>query len=512
MNRQQQSRSNTEPPSKSERWGPEIYLHVEFRMSWGGKKNQQQQPKSHQLTYRSRALRDRAPNFPRQVPAPNTNYLEAIHQFEQSQSRRRAAQAQLQPSSNPFRYHQLQEYYRPLPPPQPQQQQHHQIQPQHHQQVPIIREPQPRQTRADARPGASAAHERGRSAPPPIGENPWDVTTPYLPPAAPAPPCLPAASQSDLSELARRKPLPAPPEKFRLGEGRQPWSTWSVPEGFDLSNFDYHDDDGEEEEVVRPATAGAAAAPASQRRRRRRGSSSSVVEQGMVMGLEGSLAPPPRDHVDRNSAAFVTSPSMVSTFSPEPSAGAGRREVGGPAEAGQEGEGGTGTTTTTRDLETGRARDLGALSAAMMTVDNGFEGQWWFRGGRESVLDMKLGGTTDSRRGDAGQEEEEEEEEDDRPPMSATAGPMDEHTPMPVALPVPEREERGRTDDGLLRPISGLGERSGGSGGSGGLASGMVSPLTEDARSPELLPAVPALTRSWSTRSEELWFRERWGR
>lgn len=40
-----------------------------------------------------------------------------------------------------------------------------------------------------------------------------------------------------------------------------------------------------------------------------------------------------------------------------------------------------------RDLDPARVHDLGALSAAMMTIDNGFESQWWNQGERLSTAD-----------------------------------------------------------------------------------------------------------------------------
>ncbi|KAL1836088.1 hypothetical protein VTJ49DRAFT_5601 [Mycothermus thermophilus] len=413
-----QRRAFTQPSPKSERWGPEIYLHLEFRMSWGKK---QQSPKNHQLTYRSRGMRDRATPFPRQVPAANTNYLAAIHNFEEQRQSRIRDFHQTRAANDPLRHHQLQEYYQVVPP-QPQQQ------------VPIIREPQ-RPTRANARP----TYERGRSAPPPIGENPWDVSV-NVPP-------LPV-SNSDLSPSAwdaRRKPLPAPPSQFRLGEGCHPWSTWSVPDGFDP---DASPDDDNDDDVNNSG----------QRTARRR------------LPLS-TLAPPPRDAIDRNSAAFATNPTMVSTFSPEPAAGAINATITTSSSSPSP------SRLRTRDLETGRARELGALSAAMMTVDNGFESQWWFQGKRDTVYSDGAQ-TAGSPPGIADREvrrekeEEDDDDDDDSPPvpMSATAGPLE--TPMIVP-------------------------------------SGVVSPLSDAAFSPAQVPASLVLQRSMSTRSEELWLWEK---
>src|SRR5690348_16482588 len=102
-----QTQTQTQTQTRTERWGSEIYVHLEFRVSWG-KKNQP--AKNHQVTYRSRGARQRSPVFPRQVPAPDTNYLAAIHNFDQRQSRIREVR-QSYFNNNPNRHHQMQEYY-----------------------------------------------------------------------------------------------------------------------------------------------------------------------------------------------------------------------------------------------------------------------------------------------------------------------------------------------------------------------------------------------------------------
>lgn len=358
-----------ESPTRNKQWGPEIFLHLEFRVSWGGKK--QPPAKNHQITYRSRGLRERAPVFPRQVPAPNTNYLAAIHTFDSRQSRVREWRENC--ATSPNRHHQMQEYY------QGEQQRTHL-------QIPEIREPEPepeqeRPTRADA----PSSHERGRSAPPPLGENPWDVNVSQN-----------QARASDLNRQwgeIRRKPLPAPPSEFRLGDGGQPWSNWSLPVGYD-PDMHPQDDDDEKHLPVRSDTAGG-----------------------------------------RNSTTYATNPTIVSVFSPEPA-----------------------PQPRARDLETGRARDLGALSAAMMTIDNGFENQWWNQGNRETVY-------TD----------EQPRTPDDSPIQRWSTGPMNETPILPASPPR--------------------------------LPTGIVSPMTEAALSPAVQPSI--LQRTMSTRSEELWFRER---
>ena len=178
-------------PPASESRGPQIYVHVEFGVSWT-----RRPAKKHEMTYVSRGLRERNTGFPRQVPAPNTNYLAAIHDFEQHQSRtgqlRRA-----QTDNDPQSHHQMQEYY----------------QVGHHDYLPP-QEQQPRHPRG----GSRHPHERGQSAPPPIGENPWDVNV-SQDPAGGAEPSADSRPQPD-----PWKALPAEPSQFRLGEGGMPWS------------------------------------------------------------------------------------------------------------------------------------------------------------------------------------------------------------------------------------------------------------------------------------------------
>ncbi|OHE98523.1 hypothetical protein CORC01_06144 [Colletotrichum orchidophilum] len=45
----------------------------------------------------------------------------------------------------------------------------------------------------------------------------------------------------------------------------------------------------------------------------------------------------------------------------------------------------TNATQVSRDRDDGRRQELEALSAAMVTVDNGFENQWWYQGERQQI-------------------------------------------------------------------------------------------------------------------------------
>jgi len=298
-------------PPNSERRGPQFYLHVEFGLSW----NSKQAPKNHEVTYRSRGMRERTPAFPRQVPATNTNYLAAIRDFEARQTAARESRA-LQPHaiSDPHHgaYHQMQEYYQS------------EIQQQEGQPPAIQLQDLGRQSRASSR----SSHERGRSAPPPIGDNPWDVTVPQ-------PAVVIESSRSTLEPSAPNqwKSLPAEPSQFRLGEDGMPWSSLSWPMGYDPAT------DTEDEP----------AGPSSRPSARLTNRSASV-----------------NDVHERTAFAYAAPPLTVSAASPN-------------------------TTTASRPLRNDdptRVRDLETLSAALVTVDNGFENQWWNQGQREVVREV----------------------------------------------------------------------------------------------------------------------------
>jgi hypothetical protein len=345
------------------------------------------------------------------VPAPNTNYLAAIHNFDQRQARLRENR-----QNNPLRHHQMQEYYQGEELREQQRQQARQQQPRQqprtHLQVPVIQEPE-RQTRADTR---SSSAERGRSAPPPIGENPWDVNIPHLQTRN----SQMTPSDRNPAEI-RRKPLPAPPSQFRLGDGGQPWSTWSLPDGYDP---DTHPKD-EEEDYGTYGTF-------------------DTYEDIPVISEPG----------DRNSTTYATNPTMVSTFSPDPTF------VPEPTITISQ-EPSSSSAPVVRDVETGRAKELGALSAAMMTVDNGFETQWWNQGQRDTVF--------------------------------STAATDDPTTPD--ESPIHRWSSTGAAMSSTASPVEAR------------LPAGVVSPLTDAAFSPAQVPAS-LLQRTLSTRSEELWFRE----
>ncbi|KAI1332232.1 hypothetical protein F5Y16DRAFT_170898 [Xylariaceae sp. FL0255] len=111
-----------------------------------------------------------------------------------------------------------------------------------------------------------------------------------------------------------------------------------------------------------------------------------------------------------------------------------------------------------------RTRDLEALSLAMMTVDNGFENQWWNQGGRQTLNWI--------------------------PPQSDTGDDNHRHLSTADAVLLSAAEPPSGMD--LLDPH--YSETS---------LRGLVSPLSEFS-SPSL-PFSNTLQRSLSTRSDELW-------
>ena len=263
---------------------PQVYVRVEFGLSWGADQPQ----RNHEVAYRSRGPRERLPPFPRQVPAPNTNYLSnTTHNH----------------AAVPYDWDMYHGYYAPPA---------YHLEPTHHLQQPQHAEPR-RSSRSESR----SSHERGQSAPPPFANNAWDVNVSQAQQVAYQ---TPRAGRSTRQPPEVWKALPEVPSHFRLGEDSSvPWGTWSVPYGYDA---EAHPQDDEHHRPSITTT---------------------------VAGPSGS------------NVASATSPTEVSTFSPGPS---------GPG---------------FRPDDPGRVQELEALGAALMTVDNGFENQWWYQGQREAV-------------------------------------------------------------------------------------------------------------------------------
>ncbi|EEU35018.1 uncharacterized protein NECHADRAFT_92385 [Fusarium vanettenii 77-13-4] len=281
---------------------PAVYVHFELGVSWP-----KHLSKDRHITYISKSMRDRANQFPRQLPPVNTNYLAAPTQYQVAYQQP-VPQIQ-EPQAHPP--YQLTYYTNEIPPntynrdpvtPAPAQTVQYQPyqpvqQPQHYSQeyyapVASVQPPvEEEEVRGSSRSMSRSSHERGRSAPPPFNDSPWDVGS--------------SSNSQGVPQLW--KALPATPNQYRLGEDNMPWSTWSFPMGYN-ENEDEGDDG----------------------------------ERGESRSREASIR---------------------ATWGPEfPGEPARRPE--------------------SDDRHRGKAKDIQSLATALMTVDNGFEDQWWYQGPR----------------------------------------------------------------------------------------------------------------------------------
>ncbi|KAL1899120.1 hypothetical protein Sste5346_003042 [Sporothrix stenoceras] len=367
---------SSQSQSQSTHHRPQVYVHVEFGVSWTSR----HVPNNHVLSYKSRGLRDRLANFPREVPAPSTNYLSSSvppqlqpghhssfddfttsrrheqqkqrerhavwdsletqrrrehHQQTQNRHREELAQARYNQQQQQKRRSQNQQQLQQLQT-QPQLQQQPQ-QPQQQSQLsqlylstryqsrmglaPVDEEQRSSRSSRDSR----SSHERGHSEPPPLSGSPWDITTGdasvlplnfggsrYAVPVSGAGPARSGAQPQIW------KDLPELPTRYRLGEGL-PWSQ-GLPEP------DVDPDD----ERLRPRSQPEA------------GDSSSIHQS-----LDYSPFRP-----------FANRPTVLPIQTADVE------------------------TQRQLDIDSQRKRDLEALSSAMMTIDNGFESQWWNQGKR----------------------------------------------------------------------------------------------------------------------------------
>lgn len=295
-------------------------------MSWTG----QHPPRRRGFEYKSRALRERNPDFPRHVAAPTTNYLAA------------SSSAQPFPQNEPI----PQVYFQYAPQSQGQQSYVDQPRdrsrepqlPQHHSTSYLMPEPvEPVRGRArhiEAIPeppplgpfpeqqrtlSSGARHERGSSAPPPLSENHWDVVGQNESAQHPEQPSnhqIPAEQQR-ISNVW--KDLPEVPTRFRLGEDGMPWDgAWTFPMGFEP-----------------------------------------YLEPDPYLRSESAHSSSPKASSARHSH------ERARTF-PETSGSSGTADVRSPV-----------FLSPARGDDPEQRRNLEALGSAMMTVDNGFENQWW---------------------------------------------------------------------------------------------------------------------------------------
>ncbi|KAI2602698.1 hypothetical protein GGR54DRAFT_633838 [Hypoxylon sp. NC1633] len=362
-----QSRNNRIQNERSNLSKPQIFVQLAFGVSWSPR----HAPQTHTVTYMSRNLKSarEAGNFPRQVPPPNTNFL-AVPEQRQHRSREHSGRHHQQRQQNRQHYHAHQSHAST----QARDPGRSRGQTGDHSTDSSRQRPR-HGSRSESR---GTLHERGRSAPPPFNDSPWDVHH------ASASAVFPSQAEAGGDQLQSWKALPAPPSQYRLGEDGLPWSAWAWPA--DAQG----DDDNEEEEE----------------------------EEEEVMN-------------------YGNNPTAVS-LSAEPL----RRD----------------------DVD--RARELESLSTAMMTVDNGFENQWWYQGQRESVESWWPRDTEDY----------EDHEDDARTITTAEAMLLAESEP-PSAL--------GPDEDQLLNLHA------------------LVSPISETSTPAQSFNRP--LYRSLTTRSEELW-------
>lgn len=275
---------------------PQIYVHFEFGVSWTSKSA----ARNHGITYMSRSLRDVRNAQPKQLPPANTNYLSHIADFYQYGQQPRHGHAvnhgQNHARHNPYEY--LNPHHQR---PHPQQQLQLEYYPQQSAGVVDVTDESHRHWRRNSR----SSHERGRSAPPPFNDSPWNET-----PEPPGPSALPRHRGYEGADI----PAAGSPSRFRLGGSGMPWSadTWPLA-----------------------------------------GSSS-----GSGSGVDA------RRERDEEVVPFANRPTTV-PLTP-----------------------GDSYPDRDRSEDPARVHDLGALSAAMMTVDNGFEDQWWNQGPRETTVTL----------------------------------------------------------------------------------------------------------------------------
>lgn len=388
---------------------PQVFVRVEFGVSW----SPQHSPRTRGLQYRSRGIRERSPNFPRQVAAPNTNYLAAvsIQQFQQQQAQQ-YAQSQQQLQQQQHQQHQ-QIQHRPVDRPQssrpphsqpprerPEQRRSKSKQIEQLQDKGIFQE-----SRRSSR-SSKSSHERGRSAPPPLSDNNWDVISPGTSSRAMQGSST-AAATATRSASNLWKDLPEVPSRFRLGEDGMPWDSLSFPLGWDP----YIEADD-------------------------------LLQEPSEHSFPYQDVPQPRRESPSTPEPPVRNPARV-TFS-MPTEEQHYRPY--------------------RQDDPERVRELEALGSAMMTIDNGFENQWWNQGERQPM------------------------------PFTPVAGDL--------IVPVHPPPSSGDTFQDQLAlgwqsylPPGAMDERL-----SFSTANNIVSPVSSGGTD-----GYPRLSRSLSTRSEELW-------
>ncbi|KAK8015897.1 hypothetical protein PG991_008785 [Apiospora marii] len=410
------SPSRSLPSERSHMAKPQIFVHLEFGVSWSHRHT----PRTHAVTYTSRNLRDSRDRgaFPRQLPPTNTNYLATLHHQQQwqreigehrHQARQHYQQTQHE-QSQPHQQQAQQSIYNSTPPAQPDGRRlgwewDRDSLERSHETTPDGQRNRRRESRSESR---GLSHERGNSAPPPINDSPWDAATGaslFAPPPAAATTAAAATAAAPTSHSRQNrtqeapriwKPLPEAPGRYRLGEDGLPWSAFAWP----VDPHGPDEDPGEPDYANQPA---------------------------------------PVDVAPRRS----------------------------------------------RVEDRAKAMELESLSAAMMTVDNGFESQWWYQGPREPMARLSR-----------------DQEEPQRLSM-ADAQLLNAAEPMSASAPPPEGWYAPTTPQNDGYDQFSTWDGHGTMGTSSGSIGGIVSPISTLSASPQ---QYRALHRTLTTRSEELFF------
>lgn len=307
---------------------PQVFVKLEFGVSWSA----QHAPRKHGLEFKSRALRERATHFPRHVPAPTTNYLaNAVPQHQYAHPPQDYPSTSI-PGPSDHRRSDPEQTAAQLNLLPPEEENSPFFQRSRSRQVNFAPEPEiryppipRRRSRATVRSPSLDRHDRGHSAPPPLSDNNWDVvhsqTAAY---ASTGSSTACATSQRPKSDVW--KDLPDLPSRFRLGEEDLPWEgTWTFPMGWEPFL--------EPDPYLQPSS------PHSSRPRSYQ---------------QAPARPESRDD------ELPSTPTVVKIESPVDS-------------------------PRLLQHDPSRRSDLEALGSAMMTVDNGFENQWWNQGQREVI-------------------------------------------------------------------------------------------------------------------------------
>ncbi|ETS84050.1 hypothetical protein PFICI_05926 [Pestalotiopsis fici W106-1] len=323
---QQQRRSNV-PSERNTISRPQMFMHLEFGLSW----SQRHAPQKHTITYTSRNLRDSRSrsSFPRQLPPPNANFLgpdASTYQPRPRASPDRSVHHYQQHQQQQQLQHHQQQRRRNYQQEQQEQEQEQRLQQQQQQQQQHIREHHRRQSRGYD-PSIQFAH-RPREV---------DDACGY------AQDHERRRSRSESRGLSHDRGHSAPPPFHD--------SPWDDAPGLSASLFP----------PAQPAAAVATAASGNDQEALESVSKPLPATPSHFRlgedGLPWSADAWPADteqHGSQEQSSYTNQPPTV------------------------------GIASGSRD-DPQRVKELETLSAAMVTVDNGFENQWWYQGPRETT-------------------------------------------------------------------------------------------------------------------------------